>query len=74
VPAHDPTVRVLSSKIAAIERHHPDTDTGELRRDMRAAQLAEYISRVVAEAPPLTEDQRNRIAALLRSGGGQDAA
>jgi hypothetical protein len=69
MPAHDPTVRALSSKIAAIERHHPDTDTGDLRRDMRAAKLADHIRRVVDAAPPLTDDQRARIAALLRSGG-----
>jgi hypothetical protein len=29
----------------------------------------EYIRRIVAEAPPLTDDQRSRIAALLRSDG-----
>jgi hypothetical protein len=28
----------------------------------------EYIRQLVAEAPPLTEDQRSRIAALLHGG------
>jgi hypothetical protein len=27
------------------------------------------IERIVSAAPPLTDDQRNRIAALLRTGG-----
>jgi hypothetical protein len=65
MPAHDPVVRALSSKIAAIERHHPNADTGELRRDMHAAQLAEQIQRVVDEAPPLSAEQRARLAVLL---------
>ena len=33
--------------------------------DLRAERLADYIERVVAEAPPLTTEQRERIAALL---------
>jgi hypothetical protein len=68
MPAHDPEVRALSSKIAAIERHHSDANTGDLRRELRAAQLAEHIRRVVDAAPPLTDDQRTRLAALLRRG------
>jgi excisionase family DNA binding protein len=39
------------------------------KRDVRASRAEEYIRQLVAEAPPLTEDQRARIAALLRSGG-----
>lgn len=31
--------------------------------------LAEHIQRVVAEAPPLTDEQRDRLAGLLRGGG-----
>ncbi len=38
------------------------------KRDLKAARLAEYVRRVVAEAPPLTPDQRDRIALLLRGG------
>jgi hypothetical protein len=39
------------------------------RRDLAAAKIADYIERTVASAPPLTDDQRNRIAALLNAGG-----
>lgn len=35
----------------------------------RAEMLAEHVARVVAQAPPLTDEQRERIAALLRAGG-----
>jgi hypothetical protein len=72
MPARDPEVRTISSRIAATERHHPDTDTSALRRDLRVAQLAAHIRRVVDAAPPLSGAQRDRLAVLLRSGG--DAA
>lgn len=35
------------------------------RQELAAAKLASYVARVVAEAPPLTEDQKHRIASLL---------
>lgn len=41
------------------------------RRDLAAAKLADYVAKVVAEAPPLTDEQREHIAALLRAGGAQ---
>jgi hypothetical protein len=34
------------------------------------ATFSEHVQKVLAEAPPLTDEQRNRIAALLRVGGG----
>jgi hypothetical protein len=37
-------------------------------RDLRAVKLEEYIQRVVDEAPPLTEEQRSRLAGLLAGG------
>ena len=40
------------------------------RRDLRAATLAAYIQRTVAEAPPFTEEQLDQLAPALRSGGG----
>lgn len=40
----------------------------EARRDLKAARLADYISRVVDEAPPLSPEQRDRLAVLLRGG------
>ena len=35
--------------------------------------LAEHIKKVVDAAPPLTEEQRNKLATLLQ-GGGSNAA
>ena len=38
----------------------------DARRELKAARLADYITRVVDESPPLTGEQRNRLALLLR--------
>ncbi len=37
---------------------------------MSAAELEAYVERVVAEAPPLSELARERIASLMRPAGG----
>lgn len=50
-------------------RQSDDPELVEARRNLRALRLEEYVTRVVAEAPPLTDEQRERIAALLRAGG-----
>jgi hypothetical protein len=42
----------------------------EVDRDLAALRLEEYISKTLAAAPPLTSEQRSRIASLLRVGGG----
>lgn len=41
----------------------------EARRELAAAKLEDYITRTVDAAPPLTPEQRERLAALLRGGG-----
>jgi hypothetical protein len=38
----------------------------DARRDRATASLAEHIKRVVDDFPPLTGEQRDRLAALLR--------
>lgn len=44
------------------------------RRDYYASALEGYIQRVVDAAPPLTPEQRERLAAILRGGGLNGAA
>ncbi|MFC7447657.1 hypothetical protein [Rhodococcus daqingensis] len=41
----------------------------DLLRDVRAAQLEDHVAYVLSQAPPLTDEQRARIVALL--GGGE---
>lgn len=38
------------------------------RVELRALRLEDYVQRVLAEAPPLSAEQRERIAELLRPG------
>lgn len=52
--------------IAARSRHNPDDPQTEARRDLRALTLEEYVRRMVDDWPPLSDEQRTRIAALLR--------
>ena len=40
----------------------------ETARDHAAAKLEDYVAKVIAAAPPLTNEQRERIAALLAPG------
>lgn len=44
-------------------------DVTGARRDLAAAKIEQYITEVVASAPPLTQEQRDRLAALLRPTG-----
>jgi hypothetical protein len=58
----------LAGSISAITRHRGPNDPRlpELRRDLAAEQLADYVTKIVAQAPPLSPEQRDRIANLLR--------
>jgi hypothetical protein len=40
----------------------------EARRDLRAVRAEAYIKKLVDDAPPLTDAQRDRLALLLRGG------
>jgi hypothetical protein len=53
---------------AAIRWDHPNKD--EIAREYAEQRLVEFVTKVVATAPPLTDEQRERISALLRAGGG----
>lgn len=63
-------------RVASLTRSRPadDPELIEARANLAAEKLAEYVARVVAEAPPLTDAQRDRIAALLRPTKARDAA
>jgi len=58
---------------AAQKRHH-GTDhpaTQAASRELREATLARHITRLVDQAPPLTDEQRARLAGLLMPAAGQ---
>ncbi len=66
------TWTVERARLASLTRSRTadDPDLVAARRDLRAARLEDHIARVVAEAPPLTNEQRERLALLLTQGGG----
>lgn len=56
-------------------RDPDDPEMQEAAREMRAASLEDHIRDVVDQAPPLTAEQRSRLATLLRpSDSGRDAS
>ena len=63
--------RALGKYAAAVRWGHAPADIADSRRDLAAAQIADYVERIVADAPPLTESQLDRVTALLRAGGAQ---
>jgi hypothetical protein len=63
------------ARIAALSRSRKadDPDLITARRDLRAEKLADHIRQVVDAAPPLSDEQRDRLAALLRPTTPSDA-
>ena len=57
-------------RVAALSRSRKpdDPELVDARRNMRTERLADYIARVVDAMPPLTNEQRDRLALLLRGG------
>ncbi|AGZ51094.1 hypothetical protein B1T45_16515 [Mycobacterium kansasii] len=55
-------------RVAALSRSRPADDPDYLaaQRDLAAANVESYITRTLAAAPPLTDEQRTRLAELLR--------
>jgi hypothetical protein len=47
-------------------RHADDPEVLNARRDLRAARAEDYIRQLVEAAPPLTAEQRDRLAVLLK--------
>ena len=45
---------------------HPETI--DARRNLAEAKIAAYIRRTVEKSPPLSAEQRDRLASLLRTG------
>jgi hypothetical protein len=68
-----PERRTQRARVAALARHHPDQ--AEPRRTLKAEVAERYIRELVDTFPPLTAEQRSRLAVLLlTSEGGGDAA
>jgi hypothetical protein len=63
-------VRRTRARIAGLGRRPADDpDRLDARREHTAALLEDHIRRLVDTFPPLTTEQRDRLAGLLRPGG-----
>jgi hypothetical protein len=64
------------ARVAALSRDRKpdDPDLLAARRDLRASRAEDYINQLLAEAPPLNQEQRARLAILLLRQGGGEAA
>ncbi len=56
---------VVQAPRRAPSKRDCDSDS-KVRNEVQAAAIADHIRRVVDEAPPLTVEQRDRLAILLR--------
>jgi hypothetical protein len=62
-------------RAAKVARRSGDrSEVDDLRRQYVEAKIAAYVQRVVAEAPPLTGDQKNRLRSLFSTAGDRDVA
>jgi hypothetical protein len=59
-------IAAITRGIRAGERQPDDPQLAEARRNLKALRLEEYVRKVLAEAPPLTDEQKTRLAELLR--------
>lgn len=64
------TSRTARAKLAyATRTYGPEShEVASARRDFSAARIEDHVRELLAKAPPLTSEQRERIAALLRVG------
>ena len=59
-------IAALTRAIRAGERPVDDPALPEARRNLKAARAADYIRKVLEEAPPLSDEQRTQLAELLK--------
>jgi hypothetical protein len=64
------------ARYSALRRYRDDDDPEVLnaRRDLHAARLEDYVTRTLATAPPLTDEQRERLALLFQQPAASDGA
>jgi hypothetical protein len=59
-------VAILSRAVKRGDKPADCPELADARRNFAAIQIANYIEKQLAAAPPLTEEQRCRLAELLR--------
>lgn len=66
----------IAGKLSVL-RHYPDKadEVEDLKRERAALRIEAYVRKIVTDAPPLSDEQRDRISALVKkiqpSGGAE---
>lgn len=63
------SMKVAAVKVARVSQYGTPEELADARRELALANIEAAIERNLAASPPLTPEQKNRIAALLRTGG-----
>lgn len=61
-------IQAARARLGSASRWGTPAEAADARRDLAAANLEQYIGKVTADAPPLTDEQRDHLAALIRQG------
>jgi hypothetical protein len=71
-----PTKHQARARVAALSRHRAsdDPDLSSARADLLVVGAEDYIRKLVDSAPPLSAEQRSRLAVLLLTSPGGEAA
>lgn len=61
------SVLQAKSRLGTASRWGTPGEVEDARRDLAAAKIEQYVASVVADAPPLTDAQRDRLAGIIRA-------
>jgi hypothetical protein len=70
VAHHRAKVAALERCVRNGERAPDDPELANARRDLAATRLAETAERIVAAAPPMTDEQVDAVVAIIRADRG----
>lgn len=68
-----PVLQAAANLSAAIRRGESADTIADMRRKLRVAQLEKHVTDLVEQWPPLSEEQLERVAALLSPTRSSDA-
>lgn len=68
-PKESQAVQRRIGRLNAQKRWHPGADTTELEQDLAACRISEYVRRVMADAPALTQSHIDDVVAVMSKAG-----
>ena len=62
------SIFLVRGRVAALSRSRSadDSELVDAKRSLAEKKIAAYVEKVLAQAPPLTDEQRTKLADLLR--------